>query len=82
MHLNLTQPVTKSGQLHWAFNDISNYRTPACNALMSELYATSSNYITSNEVLQSTKPVDYSLVQTVDDQDAPQVGSSPSSSPR
>ena len=77
MRLNLTQPVTKSGQLHWAFNDISNYRTPACNALMAELYSTSANYLATNEVQQGTQPVDYSLVQTVDDQDAPQVSSGP-----
>lgn len=71
--LNVTQPVTQNGQLHWAFNDITTYKTPGCTPLLQELQGSNSTYVAANQVQANSQATDISLKQTVVQGDKPQV---------
>ena len=68
--------MTSNGQIHWAFNDISSYKTPDCTPMLSDFYG-SQGYLTSSEVRPGTKLVDYSTLQQASDQEPPQVWNPP-----
>ena len=70
--LNNTQPILKSGQLHWAFNDITTYKTPACSALLSDLYTARQGYLDALEVYPGNVSQDISSMQTANSSISPQ----------
>lgn len=71
--LNVTQPVLPNGQLHWALNNIASYKTPDCKPLLNDLYDERANYLSAKQVSQANETIDYSLVQTANDSEQPQV---------
>lgn len=71
--LNNTQPILPNGQLHWAFNDVTTYKTPGCTTLLSELHSTQGQYLSALAMNATTPAVDLSLVQTSGPGDKPQV---------
>ena len=75
--LNNTQPVLKSGQLHWAFNNIATYKTPACSALLSDLYTARQGYLDGLEVYPGNASQDISSMQTANSSISPQACSPP-----
>jgi len=71
--LNNTQPILKSGQLHWAFNNIATYKTPACTSLLSDLYTSKQGYLDALEFRPGNTSQDISLLQTANSSTSPQV---------
>lgn len=78
MKLDVNQPLSTNGQLHWAFNDISTYKQPTCKPIMNELYEQKQGYLTSNQVAAPSPSIDYSLMQIANNSQAPQVMSTSS----
>jgi len=71
--LNNTQPILKSGQLHWAFNNIATYKTPACTSLLSDLYTSKQGYLDALEFRPGNTSQDISLLQTANSSTSPQI---------
>ena len=75
MHIliNLTEPVLPNGQLHWALNNIASYKTPGCTPLLNELYEERDSYLSAKQVQLGNETIDYSLEQSANDAEQPQV---------
>lgn len=74
IRLNVTQPISSNGQVHWAFNNIATGQ-PTCKPLLKELYGQQKKFLSSHQVSNTTPVVDYSLKQMADNNQKPQVSS-------